>query len=62
MAWTAGLVRYTGSMDSGARTHYVLRVTHVYRREGGAWRIAHQHSDFEQVDQRGDADSSPEEA
>jgi ketosteroid isomerase-like protein len=26
-------------------TEYTLRVTHVYRREDGEWRIVHRHGD-----------------
>jgi ketosteroid isomerase-like protein len=32
------------------RTH-VLRVTQVYRREGGEWRLVHRHGDFAPMDQ-----------
>lgn len=31
--------------DEGMRV-YTLRVTHVYRREGGHWRIVHRHADY----------------
>ena len=59
VAWTAGLVRYTGRMDAGPRTQYALRLTHIYRREAGNWKIAHQHSDFQPVNQGAPADPSP---
>jgi ketosteroid isomerase-like protein len=29
----------------GVPTTYTLRVTHVYRREDGQWRIVHRHGD-----------------
>jgi len=47
MAWTAGFVRFTGTMDGGPLTRYVLRITHIYRREAGEWKVAHEHSNFE---------------
>src|SRR4029453_6835090 len=31
---------------AGAAREYTLRVTHVYRREHGTWRIVHRHADF----------------
>ena len=50
MAWTAGFVRFTVSMDGGPLTRYTLRITHVYRRESGEWRVVHEHSNFEPSD------------
>lgn len=44
MAYTAGLEHTTASVEGEPRT-YTLRVTQVYRREDGAWRIAHRHGD-----------------
>ena len=44
MAYTAGLERTTVSVDGEPRT-YTLRVTQVYRREDGQWRVAHRHGD-----------------
>jgi ketosteroid isomerase-like protein len=44
MAYTAGLERTSVSVDGQPRT-YTLRVTQVYRRESGEWRIAHRHGD-----------------
>jgi hypothetical protein len=32
------------SMDGRPRT-FTLRATQVYRREGGAWKVAHRHAD-----------------
>ena len=46
MAWTAGFLRFTGTMDGGPETRYALRLTNVYRREGGEWKVVHEHSDF----------------
>ena len=44
MAYTAGLEHTSASVDGEPRT-YTLRVTQVYRREGGQWRVAHRHGD-----------------
>ena len=51
MAWTAGFARFTVSMDGGPLTRYTLRVTHIYRREAGEWKVVHEHSNFEPTDQ-----------
>jgi ketosteroid isomerase-like protein len=47
MAWTAGFVRFAVSMDGQPMTRYKLRITHVYRREAGEWKVVHEHSNFE---------------
>ncbi|MEU3727544.1 nuclear transport factor 2 family protein [Streptomyces sp. NPDC031705] len=44
MAYTAGLEQTSTSVDGEPRT-YTLRATQVYRREQGAWRVAHRHGD-----------------
>jgi ketosteroid isomerase-like protein len=44
MAYTAGLEHTSVSVDGQPR-RYTLRVTQVYRREGGAWKVAHRHAD-----------------
>jgi ketosteroid isomerase-like protein len=44
MAVTAGFERTEGSIN-GVRQRYVLRVTQVYRREDGEWKVAHRHGD-----------------
>ncbi|MCX5192507.1 nuclear transport factor 2 family protein [Streptomyces sp. NBC_00249] len=44
LAYTAGREHVSTSVDGRPRT-YTLRVTQVYRREGGAWRVAHRHGD-----------------
>ncbi|AZM93593.1 nuclear transport factor 2 family protein [Streptomyces sp. W1SF4] len=44
MAYTVGLEHTSASVDGQART-YTLRATQVYRREDGAWRVAHRHAD-----------------
>lgn len=44
MAYTAGLEHTSVSIDGQPR-RYTLRVTQVYRREGGEWKAAHRHGD-----------------
>jgi ketosteroid isomerase-like protein len=44
LAYTAGLEDTTASVNGEPRT-YTLRVTQVYRRENGEWRVAHRHGD-----------------
>ncbi|MFD5233664.1 nuclear transport factor 2 family protein [Streptomyces qaidamensis] len=44
MAYTTGLEHTSASVDGEPRTH-TLRVTQVYRREEGEWRVAHRHGD-----------------
>ena len=44
LAYTAGLEHTAASVDGRPRV-YTLRVSQVYRREDGAWRVAHRHAD-----------------
>ena len=48
VAYTAGLERSSTAVDGQART-YTLRVTQVYRRERGAWKVVHRHADTVEV-------------
>jgi ketosteroid isomerase-like protein len=50
MAWTAGFLDLTVSMDGGPLAPYRLRITHIYRRENGEWKVVHEHSNFEPTD------------
>ncbi|MFE5628296.1 YybH family protein [Streptomyces sp. NPDC056543] len=43
-AYTVGMEHTSASVDGQCRT-YTLRATQVYRREDGAWRVAHRHAD-----------------
>ena len=45
LAYTVGYEHTSATVD-GMPRHYTLRVTHVYRREEGQWRIVHRHADF----------------
>lgn len=44
MAYTVGYEHTSTSVDGQPRT-YTLRVTQVYRREDGEWKVAHRHAD-----------------
>jgi len=44
LAYTVGYERNRVRVH-GVPTEYTLRVTHVYRREGGRWSIVHRHGD-----------------
>jgi ketosteroid isomerase-like protein len=50
LAYTVGYEHTTASVDGGPVQSYTLRVTHVYRREAGEWRIVHRHGDYPPVD------------
>jgi ketosteroid isomerase-like protein len=47
MAFTVGYERTQASVN-GERRRYVLRVTQIYRREDGEWKVAHRHGDTEE--------------
>lgn len=51
VAYTVGYERGEVSLDGGPKREQTLRVTHIYRRENGQWRLAHRHGDFAPVDQ-----------
>ena len=42
--------RFTVSFDGGPLTPHALRLTHLYRREAGEWKVVHEHSDFQSAD------------
>ncbi len=45
LAYTVGYERHSTSVDGGPVQQFALRVTHVYRRENGEWKIVHRHAD-----------------
>jgi ketosteroid isomerase-like protein len=51
LAYTVGYERFTGSIDGRPPAPVNVRVTHVYRREDGEWKIVHRHGDSTPVDQ-----------
>jgi ketosteroid isomerase-like protein len=54
LAYTVGFENLSVSFDGGPVDRIRLRVTHVYRRENGEWRIVHRHGDFPPVDESAD--------
>jgi ketosteroid isomerase-like protein len=56
LAYTVGYERSSRSVDDGPVETSTLRVTHVYRREGGEWKIVHRHGDVQPIDQSPSAD------
>ena len=51
LAYTVGYERSRASLDGGPPGPIRLRVTHIYRRENGEWKIVHRHADPLQTDQ-----------
>jgi ketosteroid isomerase-like protein len=60
LAYTVGYEHTAFSMDSGPIAPLTLRVTHVYRREDGEWKIVHRHGDAPPTGQLPPADASTE--
>jgi ketosteroid isomerase-like protein len=52
LAYTVGFERSQVSVGDGARRDMVIRVTHIYRRIDGDWKLIHRHADFPPPDQR----------
>ena len=51
LAYTVGYEHSTRSVDGSPAEPSTLRVTHIYRREDGVWKIVHRHGDFMPMDQ-----------
>jgi ketosteroid isomerase-like protein len=45
LAYTVGIERHSVSIEGGPVKPHTIRVTHVYRRENGEWKIVHRHGD-----------------
>ena len=45
MAYTVGFEHFTSSFRGGVPSPRTFRVTHIYRRENGDWKLAHRHAD-----------------
>jgi ketosteroid isomerase-like protein len=45
LAYTVGYERHSVSIECGPVQPHTLRVTHVYRRENGEWKLVHRHGD-----------------
>ena len=52
LAYTVGFERSHVSVDGGPPRDMVIRVTHIYRRIDGEWKLVHRHADFQPPDQR----------
>jgi ketosteroid isomerase-like protein len=51
MAYTVGYERFNEVLADGGKKPWTVRVTHVYRREDGDWKIVHRHGDLAPVDE-----------
>lgn len=51
LAYLVGFEHIANSVAGVPVEPYTLRVTHIYRREKGDWKIAHRHADYVPVDQ-----------
>ena len=58
MAYSVGYERFNASIDDGPTEPYTIRVTHVYRREDGEWKIVHRHGDRAPIDESLPAEES----
>ena len=58
LAYTVGYERFIASVDGGPVAPMTLRVTHIYRREAGEWKIVHRHGDWAPLDQGPSAEPS----
>jgi ketosteroid isomerase-like protein len=45
LAYTVALERVTASISGGEPEPYVLRVTTIFRRDHGEWKVVHRHGD-----------------
>jgi ketosteroid isomerase-like protein len=52
LAYTVGFERSHVSVEGGPPRDMVIRVTHIYRRIDGNWKLMHRHADFPPPDQR----------
>lgn len=51
MAYSVGFERFTEILADGEAKPWTVRVTHVYRLEGGEWKIVHRHGDVAPIDE-----------
>jgi ketosteroid isomerase-like protein len=58
LAYTVGYERSAVSFDGGPVKPVTLRVTHIYRREHGDWKLVHRHGDYLPTDQHPPAAAS----
>ncbi len=60
LAYMVGFEHIANSVVGVPVEAYTLRVTHIFRRENGEWRIAHRHADHVPIDQTLPAEASTE--
>jgi ketosteroid isomerase-like protein len=60
LAYTVGYEHFSLSLDGGPVQPHTLRVTHVYRREDGEWKVVHRHGDAPPAGQLPPAEASTE--
>ena len=53
VGYTIGFERGRAAIDGGSEQPMTIRVTHIYRREDGEWKLVHRHADFPPKDPRG---------
>ena len=58
LAYTVGYEHSERSVNGGPIEPATLRVTHIYRRENGEWKIVHRHGDVLPIDQSPPAGTS----
>lgn len=51
LAYTVGYEKGTVAVDGEEPEPMSIRVTQIYRREDGQWRLMHRHADFTSIDQ-----------
>ncbi len=51
LAYLVGFEHIANSVVGVPVEPYTLRVTHIFRRENGEWKIAHRHADYVPIDQ-----------
>jgi len=51
LAYIIGFEHVANSVAGVPVEPYTLRVTHIFRREQGAWKIVHRHADYVPIDQ-----------
>jgi ketosteroid isomerase-like protein len=51
LAYLVGFEHIANSVVGDPVQPYTLRVTHIFRREDGDWKIAHRHADYVPIDQ-----------
>ncbi|MGG7377318.1 YybH family protein, partial [Escherichia coli] len=51
VAYTVALEQGRVAVDGGPERSQTIRVTQIYQRKDGQWRLTHRHADFAPVDQ-----------